>query len=141
MYLFRDNEFQYRRGIIGCTLSNINLWKKLVNDNEYSYYLILDDDVFFTKNAKEILNNLKIPNDCDILYLGINEDMEIELNKDINELSKNKYRIIKNPKTNIGTICNGTFSYIISKKYAKKLLSIIDKQGIQNAIDSFIFRN
>ena len=43
--LFKDNNFNYRKGVIGCALSHYTLWHKLLNDVENDHYVILEDDI------------------------------------------------------------------------------------------------
>ena len=33
LYMFRNNNFNYRQGVIGCALSHYNIWKKIVEEN------------------------------------------------------------------------------------------------------------
>ena len=37
--LFENNDFNYRKGIIGCALSHLELWNNLVNDSNYDFSL------------------------------------------------------------------------------------------------------
>ena len=39
---------------IACSLSHLQLWKKLINDPENDYYIILEDDITFTGNIADI---------------------------------------------------------------------------------------
>src|SRR5205085_12668053 len=43
--LFKDNDFGYRRGMIGCALSHYNIWNQLLNDTDNDFYLIFEDDI------------------------------------------------------------------------------------------------
>ena len=52
---FEKNEFNYRKGVIGCALSHYNLWKMLLNDFNNNYYCIFEDDIIFIDNFKEKL--------------------------------------------------------------------------------------
>jgi hypothetical protein len=40
--LFLNNDFGSKRGVIGCALSHLNLWKQLVSDPLHEYYIVLD---------------------------------------------------------------------------------------------------
>ena len=63
---FNTNQYKETHGIppikgeekhLGCTLSHFYLWKKLKN-LESDFYLVLEDDVFFTSYAQEALDYL-----------------------------------------------------------------------------------
>jgi GR25 family glycosyltransferase involved in LPS biosynthesis/molybdopterin-guanine dinucleotide biosynthesis protein A len=135
--LFRNNDFSYKKGVIGCALSHIELWKKLVNDNNNDYYLILEDDIEFNPNFKTIYDELtdKLKN-IEMLFFGYH--MYVNVNKEIKE----EYSLLKNEikvqDFNDNLSLGGFFSYSINKKCAKKLLEYIENNGIQNGIDYLI---
>lgn len=54
--LFKNNDFNYRKGIIGCALSHYELWNNLINDNNKSHYIILEDDIKLTSNFNTLLD-------------------------------------------------------------------------------------
>ena len=135
--LFRNNDFSYKKGVIGCALSHIELWKKLVNDNNNEYYLILEDDIEFNPNFKTIYDGLtQYLKNIEMLFFGYH--MYINVTKEIKE----EYSILKNEikvqDFNDNLSLGGFFSYSINKKCAKKLLEYIEKNGIQNGIDYLI---
>lgn len=135
--LFRNNDFSYKKGVIGCALSHIELWKKLVNDNNNDYYLILEDDIEFNPYFKTIYDGLtQYLKNIEILFLGYH--MYVNVTKEIKEdysLLKNE---IKLQDFNDNLSLGGFFSYSINKKCANKLLEYIEKNGIQNGIDYLI---
>jgi glycosyl transferase family 25 len=112
------------KGAIGCYLSHVLLWKKLV-ESENEYMLIFEDDIVpLYINSNEKINELLNESNCDfdILLLGCNcrDKNKIEVSKNINK-------------------CIFFFelhSYIISKKAAKELLKYIYPIDMQ--IDSYI---
>jgi len=131
--LFKDNDFGFRRGVIGCALSHYNLWKELVNSNLF-YYVIMEDDVSLCKDfsckLKNILQDFK---NYDIVFLGYHMSQYNE------ELTKDKYNIesdtvlIENLKLNL--YIGGTHCYIISREAASALIDFIDINGIKHGID------
>lgn len=128
--LFRDNDFHYRRGVIGCAMSHINLWKRIVASDSYEPVCIFEDDSVLVPNySYEIKNVLKkLPKDTDVLFLSYHTDHTEDHTKKtekIKEFNENNY---------IG----GTYNYIITKQGAKKFIHILEKNGIQNAIDIFM---
>ena len=48
--LFKENDFGWRRGMIGCALSHYNLWKELETSDELDFLVILEDDIKTCKN-------------------------------------------------------------------------------------------
>lgn len=48
--LCRKNNFQMRPGVIGCALSHIQLYQKLLEDTEVDGYVIFEDDVISNKS-------------------------------------------------------------------------------------------
>ena len=132
--VFYGNDFANRLGFLGCALSHINLWKKLLNDKENNFYLILEDDINLTAGFKENIYKLKsIMNAKDILFLGYS----------MYAIDRKKYDNIYNVQTSNIKILNlnkniytgGTFCYSINKKGAKQMLDYIDKYGIKHGID------
>lgn len=122
------NERQLR-GVIGCCLSHLKCFKKLINSNE-KYCIIFEDDCIFRnenlkKNGNDFLKNINIPEKFGIIFLNEwNVKSSIKYIKYNEDLKK----IISGKKT--------TESYIISKDYAQ----ILYNENIKNigAIDEHI---
>jgi len=125
--LFKNNDFNYRKGVIGCALSHYELWNNLINDNENSYYVILEDDIKITSNFNILLDKcmsiIKSQN-IECALIGAYQIKEEICSDDNIVFSK-----ITEP------ICSGTFGYIISKKACIKLVKYLNKNGINRAID------
>jgi GR25 family glycosyltransferase involved in LPS biosynthesis len=101
-------------GEIGCYLSHTNIWKKIINKN-YNNCIIFEDDVIPNKDYKKIIEYIEnVPEDYDIAYLGWWSRKNMNFNNDSIWLSTN----FKNEPNVLGL-----YSYIISNKGAKKLLS------------------
>jgi len=125
--LFENNDFNYRKGVIGCALSHITLWKQLV-ESEHDYYIILEDDITLCDNFKEKINYVtQLFLEQKLEHLALGRSYDNNLNKD-NKL----YTILKEPYK----IWNLTFGYIISKSAAKKSLDFINKCSIKSACDN-----
>ena len=60
-YNERRTEIHYGRPLmkteLACALSHISLWIKLLNQNQHSHYLILEDDVVIDKKLKKLLKS------------------------------------------------------------------------------------
>jgi len=139
-YLFRDNDFCSRPGVIGCALSHITLWRALVEDhNETFGYLIFEDDVDFADAYEWKLYSmlLQVTFEWDILFLGHLVCYEYQTNHRVDGPLPiwEKLSDYTEPRR---TSWVGTASYIISKRGAMKLLQYIEAKGVQHGIDYLI---
>ncbi len=129
--MFRNNDFRYRKGVIGCALSHISLWKQLINSDK-DLYLIYEDDINFSDNFREkydkILESLTEKKSWDMMYLGYSWGQPGSCYPVIVPVDFNRY-------------VGGFFAYMITKKYAKILIEHINKNGIQRAIDFIFWEN
>jgi GR25 family glycosyltransferase involved in LPS biosynthesis len=126
--VYRTSHSQLTLGAVGCYLSHIELWKKLLNSDQ-SHFLIFEDDTKLTSDFLQTANHVlqRIPEDFDFLFLGSIVSPTSEVLSDSN--------VIKNKFVSLISVY-GAHAYIISKKAVEKLLSLsfpIDKQ-----LDSFI---
>lgn len=139
--LFKSNDFGSKRGVIGCAMSHLNIWKELIDNKLRNYYLILEDDVELHLKFKEYLNIIQnklneISEPWDILFLSYS----------MYDNKKNLYNLIdKNENVEIKIIdfdnsnyIGGFFGYIISKSGAIKLVNYINSNGIKHGIDYLI---
>jgi glycosyl transferase family 25 len=123
---------------IGCAMSHIKVYKKIIDNND-SMALILEDDVVFEDNFKSrVIEKLKdVPDDFDIVYLGCNQcnnTGEIKSIPDIYSLTfKSKYKNI-NESIFVPRMSFALHAYIVSNNGAKKLLEMF-KDGIYAHID------
>jgi FkbM family methyltransferase len=130
--LFEGNNFNNRKGVIGCALSHLKLWKKLSEDQNHDFYVILEDDLELSSNFKEKLKkhcSLFKKYNLEHLSLGVfdcneNEQKEIAT-QDIKVIKKDVYKF-----------WNIAFAYIISKTAAIKILEFVNKCSIKCAIDN-----
>jgi collagen beta-1,O-galactosyltransferase len=101
-------------GEIGCYLSHTNIWKEII-ENNYNNCIIFEDDVIPKVDYLTISKYIEdVPDDYDIAYLGWwSRTKSNSKDKNSNWLytDKEDKKIL------------GLYSYIISNKGAKKLLS------------------
>jgi len=128
--LFEPNDFNWRKGVIGCALSHIMMWKEISNKNEP--YLILEDDITFENNFMEKLLYLleNTDPDWDILFLG-HFFYDEKNNKNDQELKASRWSREKASSLSMG----GTIGYLIKPSGALKLLDFVNQKGITNGID------
>lgn len=126
--LFAGNNFNNRVGVIGCALSHIELYNKLISDDKHDYYVIFEDDIIMIPNFNDMLQKVfdRITKHMDIVYFGYNSN-------DLAEHPIYSFNIKKLKK-----IAWGTYGYIISKKAAKYIINNINKNGIDTAIDHYL---
>jgi len=107
----RKHHYDLTPGAVGCYLSHLRIYKKLVNSN-YNYGIIFEDDAIMAKNTYEkmLLSLNNIPSDWDIILLGV-----LCIKCDTSE----KYIKISR--------FWGTHGYLIKKQSAVKLLEFLDK--------------
>jgi GR25 family glycosyltransferase involved in LPS biosynthesis len=129
--LFRNNDFNYRQGVVGCALSHIQLWQELLNSKD-DYMVILEDDIELADDFESKLN---------VALHHMHQHPYIDLNflgyfywKGKPEKSNN-YPEMK--LINIPEYMGGFYGYVISKPCAMKLLHIMKFKGVQNGIDRF----
>ncbi|WP_340610758.1 glycosyltransferase family 25 protein [Xenorhabdus bharatensis] len=126
-------ECKLTKGEIGCALSHLFIYEKIISEN-ISHALILEDDAVLSNNIHRItsdiekIDNIKKPN----VYLLSKVEKYIE-NKKIKTRLFNVYKVYE---------ASGTHGYLINKTAAKELLDKLkpikyeaDMWGI------FIFRN
>jgi len=144
-HLFRDNDFKWKKGVIGCALSHYNIWKRLAADPVVSSYLVLEDDVVLTNKFLETWQTMGplMPDDADIIFLGgvlpPNRSALPHLTEQVNSAFA---RVKRHAMMGGGVprryfhFC--TYSYIITKRGAKKLLDLIAQRGIFTSIDHML---
>lgn len=136
-YLYINN---FTLGEIGCFVSHIGVWKKMINENIEQALIFEDDCIFninFNNRLKYILEN-EMPPDYNILWIG---------GKMGDNYINNKNNIISNNiaiKKEEHPYC--TFSYIITNKCAQLLLRYIDTEfkgnlGVDYFMDEFLTKN
>ena len=130
--LFSGNNFNNRKGVIGCALSHLELWNRLANDSTHNYYVILEDDIELCSNFKERLEKhcqlFELYN-VEHLSLGIN----IENTQMQKELANEKIKIFKK---DVYKFWNIGWAYIISKKACKKIIDFVNHCSIKCASDN-----
>jgi GR25 family glycosyltransferase involved in LPS biosynthesis len=130
--LFQYNDFHWKKSVMGCSLSHIKTWTKIIN-HPGRFFLILEDDVRF---ENEWLQQWKpyadaIPEDAELLYLGgVLPPNKIALPQILQKV--NDYWSVIQPNTLFSPMPLPVFhfcaySYILSKKGAEKLLHFIQE--------------
>jgi glycosyl transferase family 25 len=117
----RTHHYELTRGAVGCYLSHLSIYKKLIKSN-LKYTIIFEDDSMMAADFYErLLYGLSvIPDDWDILLLGV-MCLKCDIKKDYIKINR----------------FWGTHGYIVKKSGAIKLIEYLDKP-ISKQIDADI---
>ena len=120
---------------IGCLLSHMILWKKVV-DEKLKYIAIFEDDIYLGEKAKDFLTNeCWIPNECSLVKLEVfYKKIGIALQQQP-FLVPNARQLCLLKEVHMG--CGG---YIISQEMAKKLLNFVITSKVLIPVDHVVFR-
>jgi GR25 family glycosyltransferase involved in LPS biosynthesis len=145
--LFVNNDFHWKKAILGCAMSHLRLWHALANEEEcIENYLIMEDDVKFKPGWDKVWEQAVqyIPEDYDVLYLGgILPPNKAGYDRVVEQINPYWSRISEH--TMFGQplpnryfhVCN--YSYILSKAGAKKILDkIVASGGYYTSADHMI---
>lgn len=113
-----DTEIASKPGHIGCTLSHISLWKKIV-DEQLPYLFIFEDDALPHPKFREVGSIWwdKTPRDVDMILIGNQMDPKNSALYDPQNL------ILKCP-----AFC--LHAYLVTQKGAQKLMQLVKAQPI-----------
>ena len=135
---YSTGDYNYRRGIVGCASSHIELWKKFLKDYKHDFMIVIEDDAKLLPNYKEklfyILNNFA--NNFEILFLHFHPYPQ-HLNTLSEKINNNQTPYIEHWDIQKCKMLNagGTTGYVITKKGAYNMLEYIRKNGVTNGID------
>jgi GR25 family glycosyltransferase involved in LPS biosynthesis len=123
--LFKNNTFGWKKAVMGCALSHIQIWTKIAS-SVGNYFLVLEDDVRFINNWNEYAKY--IPDDSELLYIGgVLPPNKIALSSVLEPVNNYWAKIKPNrffsPSDEVPLFHFCTYSYIISKSGAQKLLN------------------
>jgi len=145
--LFRPNDFFWKKAVMGCALSHLGLWWKLVNEHpEIENYLIFEDDVKLYPGWEETLakSMADAPEDYDVIYLGgILPPNRPGFEKILEPVSKYHSRI--KPHTLFGQATptryfhSCAYSYVLSRRGAIKIMEgLQEKKGYWTSADHIL---
>lgn len=141
---FRDNDFKWKKAVMGCALSHLTLWEKLANDSVAKSYLIMEDDVNFNAGWLQAWNRIasSAPPDADVIYLGgILPPNMPAFPTIIEPVNAHFARVKKNtlfggaPRRYFH-FCN--YSYLLTQSGARKIVKLIKERGIFTSGDHMI---
>jgi GR25 family glycosyltransferase involved in LPS biosynthesis/glycosyltransferase involved in cell wall biosynthesis len=133
--LFRGNDFRFRRGMVGCALSHISIWRSLAERGEDELELVLEDDVQpvagFDRKLATVLSEVRDRrDDFDIALLGYFQNGTGPESRSADAIELQPMRWAR--------YMGGTFAYLLSGRGARKLVELVERDGVQNGIDWFV---
>lgn len=137
--MFEGNNHNWRVGIIGCALSHLRIWEKLVKDKDAEVYFVYEDDIELSVRFSDKINSLLDNyNGQEFIFLAntIASGHRTSQTHDLSSIGFNVTRWKYSP-----TCYGGTQGYMISKSGAKKLLKVVYEKGVKRAIDGFLLDN
>jgi len=140
-HLFRNNDFKWKKGVIGCALSHYNIWQRLRDSKEVHSNLVLEDDAVLCKEFIHIWRQIAthVPKDADFIFLGGVLPPNMKALPLVTEAVNPYFARVKKH-----TLFGGearryfhfcTYSYFITKRGAEKLCALIADKGIFTSID------
>lgn len=139
--LFETGDYDFRRGIVGCALSHIGVWKNLVKDPGSDWALVFEDDAVLAPNFMprflHLLNTYKA--DADLMFLHW---LPYPGFKNLDDFVWTKTPTAKRWSKDecIAKSMGGATAYVINRKAAMHLLKHVDSHGVYNAIDWVMFK-
>ena len=134
--LFKPNDFFWKKPILGCALSHLQLWWQLFHEKpDIHSYLIMEDDVKLQPGWEEKWSAAAgyIPEDADVVYLGGIlppnragfESIKEKVNPYFSRVAPNAI-FGQNPPNRYFHFCN--YAYILTRGGAEKILKILDER-------------
>lgn len=136
-HTFRGNDFNFRRGIVGCALSHLALWRELASRDDPAW-LVFEDDARvcqgFAGQLVEVAGRvLESHPRFDLVLLGYHAWTPDP--RDDFAASRRPPTVREMPWS---SYLGGCFGYLVSRAGAARLLALADRDGIQNGIDWFM---
>jgi len=139
--LFKNNDFKWKKSVMGCALSHFSLWRHTASSGTS---LILEDDAILVPDFIEKWNYIQrdMPLDADVVFLG-----------GILPPNKQAFPLVVDPiNSNFAKVANNSlfssvkrryfhfcaYSYILTKKGAEKLCNLVSEKGIFTSADHMI---
>jgi len=135
-HLFRDNDHGFRRAIIGCALSHIGIWRKVVESGRPT--VVFEDDARPVAGVADRLEALlaevsSLDPAPGVVLLGI-QVYDEEAERRSLPVDRAFQVVGLDPDQYLG----GTHGYLITPFGAGTLLALVERQGVQHGIDWFI---
>jgi GR25 family glycosyltransferase involved in LPS biosynthesis len=143
--LFRANHFGWRRGVVGCALSHIGLWRGLAASPDAGVaWLILEDDVglgsdFLVQWSRRVDEVGQVDPGWDLLFLGLTV-----WEPEVTAVASGPMPPVPNVLPRVERLTRpprraaGTHAYVLRRAGAWKLLEWLAQEGMRVPVDIFI---
>lgn len=137
--LFAPHDFKWKKAVMGCALSHLALWTKLVNEPpDINSYLIMEDDAklhpTWRDRWEEMMTEKALPDGWDVVYLGgvlpPNKEGFQQCIEPVNDhLARVKENSVfgQNPPNRYFHFC--AYAYVLSRQGAMKVLEVLKSKG------------
>jgi len=142
-HLFRNNDFKWKKSVMGCAMSHYQIWK-MIAKQKGGRYLVLEDDVVFISDYASKWNQIvsDIPADADFIFLGgvlpPNKPALPMVTESVNKsfAKVKKHNLFGGEPRRYFHFC--AYSYIVTQAGAAKLCALIEERGIFTSADHMI---
>ena len=135
----------FLRGAVGCFLSHVQAWRKIIEAN-IPGAIICEDDARFLGPIPHNLSDYDMPPDADLIFLNQRTATGISysVKNQIQDSSDFKYCPIYDAIFSVLNIFSkipaiGTDGYFVTRRGVKKILTIYDALHIYMEVDWFLF--
>jgi GR25 family glycosyltransferase involved in LPS biosynthesis len=137
--IFEYNDYNYRRGLVGCALSHILGWNDLLKDPNLIGKLFIEDDAELTDNfMAKFIHTIAISPDADIIFLGHHPYAAYEkasnLRRNITPTTE-RWSFERCKRESMG----GTTAYYITQRGARNMFNWINSNSCRYGIDWNMF--
>lgn len=137
-------DYNLRSGVVGCALSHLKLYKRLLSDNDNDGYIIMEDDIAIQPSQENVPLKIKVDRIFRVLELK-GEPINLVFFTIVPKYYDMKHSSsIKLEKKSYEEACEfsigGTGCYYISKNMAKLVFDYINNNGIDCPIDVILYR-
>ena len=137
--LFSKNDYNFRKGIVGCALSHLAMWAELYNSDLESMLILEDDAELCPDFMKKFMHLLSVCDDADIIFLGHHPYPSYVDSKnyvrDVFPVGE-KWSRERCVRESMG----GTTGYFITKRGVCNMFKYIESNSINNGIDWVMFK-
>lgn len=137
--LFDTNDYKFRRGMVGCALSHLELIIQLVYEQDCDMYLILEDDIElspdFYENYCKIYSELSKNPQWGVMYLGHTAHPAHRNESEDRNIKTHTLQCL-NTRESLNKSMGGAFGYLLHRRGAVAILEYVAQNGMINAIDT-----
>ncbi len=138
--IFETGDYNFRRGIVGCAYSHLQIWQKFMKSVS-KYCVVLEDDVKLAPKFTEKLHYLLGTYTFDLMFLHFNAYPDgnrrdptfdpIAYERKQGYPQAETWDVKKSMLLNMGSGAG----YILSRAGAKHMIQFVNKYGMPNAVD------